>query len=76
MLDSGDHGLDTVHVIVVYHNLVLRIATHYSTEPLLKIVVTARHGKVLIVKLAVLNTAGYLRLFPGIEKKPTRWFIA
>lgn len=56
-MDGDDHGLKTVHLSAVYHNLALRIAPDYEIEPRAKVVTTARYGKELLVKSSALKRA-------------------
>lgn len=48
--EGDEHGLRSSAVSAVYHNIAVRIAPDYAVEPSAKVVMTARHGKELLVK--------------------------
>lgn len=66
--EGDDHGMRSSSVSAVVHNLAVRIAPDYAVEPSMKVVNTARYGKELLQKKAVLSRS---RRAPYPSRMPT-----
>lgn len=66
---GGEHGLSDNAISAVVSNLAYRISPDYAVEPSSKLIMNARNGKELLVKLSSISKAKKAKMMSGYPNR-------